>query len=382
MSPSRPTSGISSSPTSATSQSNSDWVGRSLLTAKTIVAGAESLPFPYVKGVFGIAVVILETIDRMKKNREDLKELCGDTLEIMKIMQDQISAHGETAAVKFKSLCEDLEVCLQDVLHAVRNLQVQSGGFRSRFREIVKLATTTDEISRYQNRLRTLRSNFVVHKLTAQASDVSVAQVTPSINNCPPPSRIFHGRQTILDKMHQYFTADLGKQHIFLLHGLGCAGKTQIALKFIEQSSSQFSDIFLLDTSPVDTIDTGLKTIAVAKNIGTTSQEALHWLSCEQNWLLFFDNADDPKINLNRFFPQCNHGNILITSRNPGLRIYAGSHSLVSDMEETDATKLLLTCSAEEITPANTQELSCLPLAIIQAGAFIAKSGDLGSYLE
>ncbi|KAJ7144256.1 hypothetical protein C8R44DRAFT_725214 [Mycena epipterygia] len=153
---------MSRSSTRTTSQSNADWVSRSLLTAKTIAAGAESLPFPYVKGVFGIAVVLLETIEKVKKNREDLKELCGETLEIMKIVQDQISAHGETAAVKFKSLCEDLEVCLQDVLHSVRNLQVQSGGFRSRFREIVKLASTTDQIIHYQNRIRTLRSNFVV----------------------------------------------------------------------------------------------------------------------------------------------------------------------------------------------------------------------------
>jgi hypothetical protein len=37
--------------------------------------------------------------------------------------------------------------------------------------------------------------------------------------------------------MHQYFTRDLGKQHIFVLHGLGGAGKTQTALKFIAESS-------------------------------------------------------------------------------------------------------------------------------------------------
>ncbi|KAJ7703728.1 hypothetical protein B0H17DRAFT_1326830 [Mycena rosella] len=44
--------------------------------------------------------------------------------------------------------------------------------------------------------------------------------------------------------------------------------------------------------------------------------------------------------------PQCNHGNILITSRNPGLRVYANSHSAVSDMEELDAVNLLLRSAA------------------------------------
>jgi RecA-family ATPase len=37
--------------------------------------------------------------------------------------------------------------------------------------------------------------------------------------------------------MNEYFSEDLGKQHVFLLYGLGGAGKTQIALKYIQASS-------------------------------------------------------------------------------------------------------------------------------------------------
>ncbi|KAJ6547736.1 P-loop containing nucleoside triphosphate hydrolase protein [Mycena vulgaris] len=225
---------------------------------------------------------------------------------------------------------------------------------------------------------------------TGRPPDLSATPATQSITKCPPPSRIFHGRQNILDKMHQFFTQDLNNQHIFLLYGLGGAGKTQISLKFIEESSSRFTDIFLIDTSTAETIDTCLKNIAATHNTGNTAQEALEWLSSRPaEWLLFFDNADDPQINLNKFFPQCKHGNILITSRNPRLRGYAGSHSLVSDMEETDAVALLLKSCAEEITPRKAElatdivkALSYLPLAIIQAGAFILKSGTLSNYLN
>ncbi|KAJ7458502.1 P-loop containing nucleoside triphosphate hydrolase protein, partial [Mycena latifolia] len=211
-----------------------------------------------------------------------------------------------------------------------------------------------------------------------------------TITRCPPPSRIFHGRQTILDKMHGFFQQDLHEQHIFLLHGLGGAGKTQTALKFIQESSSDFSEVFLIDTSTLETIETGLKNIAVTKDAGSTAQDALQWLiSQSQEWLLLFDNADDPKINLHKFFPQCTHGNILITSRNPGLRVHAGSYALVSDMEETDAVELLLKSSAVATTPINkdiateiVKALCYLPLAIIQAGAFISQSGVLGQYLD
>ncbi|KAJ7121173.1 P-loop containing nucleoside triphosphate hydrolase protein [Mycena epipterygia] len=188
--------------------------------------------------------------------------------------------------------------------------------------------------------------------------------------------------------MHQYFTTT-GKQDIFLLHGLGGAGKTQIALKFISESTSNFTDIFFIDSSSVETIDTGLKNIAKIKAVGESSQDALQWLRSKQmEWLLFFDNADDPKINLNDYFPNCGHGNILITSRNPGLGVYASAHAPVSDMEEMDAINLLLRSAIQETTDHNrttagqiVKALHYLPLAIIQAGAFISKSGDLDSYL-
>jgi hypothetical protein len=66
---------------------------------------------------------------------------------------------------------------------------------------------------------------------------ISADQAAGQISNCPPPSRIFHGRQAILNKMHEFFNKDIGKQHIYLLYGLGGAGKTQIGLKFINDSS-------------------------------------------------------------------------------------------------------------------------------------------------
>jgi hypothetical protein len=43
-------------------EAKSDWLTSSLTTAK-MVAAAECIPSPYVKGAFGIVVVILETVD-------------------------------------------------------------------------------------------------------------------------------------------------------------------------------------------------------------------------------------------------------------------------------------------------------------------------------
>ncbi|KAJ6575699.1 hypothetical protein DFH09DRAFT_377819 [Mycena vulgaris] len=382
------------------SQSKSDWLAGSLTTAKVIAAGAECVPFPYVKGVFGMVVIILETVEKVKRNRDDLKELCGNIVEILKIIQDQLVAHGDTGALKFKGLCEDLSSVLEHVLQSIKKLSTKPRGLSGRFKEVMNLASTVDEITGYRMKIQELRSNFMlmaaidtnlqVHKAfsTGRLPDLSAAILTPTITKCPPPSRIFHGRQNILDKMHQFFSQDLDNQHIYLLHGLGGAGKTQISLKFIEESS-HFSAIFLIDTSTTETINTGLKNIAAAQNAGSTPQDGLSWLCSKRaEWLLFFDNADDPKIDLNNFFPRCKHGNILITSRNPSLQVYTGSNSLVSDMEETDAVELLLKSAAQAFTPGNKEiaaeivkALYHLPLAIIQAGAFISESGALDGYL-
>jgi hypothetical protein len=55
---------------------------------------------------------------KVKKNRDDLKELCMTAKEIMDILQDQISLHWDTGAVKLKCLCEEFErylshICLE-----------------------------------------------------------------------------------------------------------------------------------------------------------------------------------------------------------------------------------------------------------------------------
>ncbi|KAF8595697.1 FabD lysophospholipase-like protein, partial [Ceratobasidium sp. AG-I] len=55
------------------------------------------------------------------------------------------------------------------------------------------------------------------------------------IGRCPPPSRVFTGRQDILGQMDSYFSKPASlERRLFVLHGLGGAGKTQLALKFIQ----------------------------------------------------------------------------------------------------------------------------------------------------
>ena len=63
---------------------------------------------------------------------------------------------------------------------------------------------------------------------------------------------MFHGRQHILEKMEHFFSQDLGKQRVYVLYGLGGVGKTQTALKFIEQSHSQSASRWFGSEHPTD----------------------------------------------------------------------------------------------------------------------------------
>ncbi|KAJ7448707.1 hypothetical protein FB451DRAFT_1147414 [Mycena latifolia] len=191
--------------------------------------------------------------------------------------------------------------------------------------------------------------------------------------------------------MSEYFNTSIGRRHIFLLHGLGGSGKSQIAFKFVEQHQPRFQDVYFVDSSSQQTIENDLATLALAKKVGKTFQDSLLWLSNQHTeWLIVFNNANDINLNLVQYFPSGSHGNILITSQNPDLRQLAQATYKVEQMALEEAINLLLSAAQYDIMEvANrevgkqiVQKLHCLPLAVAQAGAFISSSRALPKYLD
>ena len=174
--------------------------------------------------------------------------------------------------------------------------------------------------------------------------------------------------------MHKYFNSDAEYQRIFVLYGLGGSGKSQLAFKFLQECQtnkryskfmimmfnslrfwiSSFSDIFYIDATNEQTLGMDLK--AIRPENAQSVDGILRWLADQdREWLLFFDNADDVQLNLQKFFPPCASGNILVTSRNRALRRYTakGSEQNVTGMEDEDATNLLFRLSQAEETDEN-----------------------------
>jgi len=106
-----------------------------------------------------------------------------------------------------------------------------------------------------------------------------------------------------------------------------------------------FFDIFYVDATSEDTIQTDLEAIAPG-NAKRTVNASLHWLASQtnRNWLLVFDNADNVDLNLKQYFPSCSSGNLLITTRNRELRHYTAkdADADVKGMDPEDAKRLLL----------------------------------------
>ncbi|KAF8056053.1 hypothetical protein FPV67DRAFT_674744 [Lyophyllum atratum] len=243
-----------------------------------------------------------------------------------------------------------------------------------------------------------VHGNYIVYR-GLEAENLGLHSVmpidAPAYKRCPPATHLFTGRQKLLDEMENYFLEDIGSRHVCVLHGLGGVGKTQIAYRFVETCTKnlQFSHIFLIDVSTVDTIKTDLANIALSQKIGSSVEDAQRWLSNETGrWLILFNNADDVTLNLSTFFPLNSHGNILITTRNPQLCIHTRNGGFkVQGLGEEEATELLLSmifqndsvtrCARDQAT-AIVKELSRHPLAVVQAGAYIAQNQNLRGYLE
>jgi tetratricopeptide (TPR) repeat protein len=115
----------------------------------------------------------------------------------------------------------------------------------------------------------------------------------------------------------------------------------------------------------------------------------------ESPWLLIIDNADDQQTPIENYFPEGERGCILVTTRNPALKVH-GTHGsryhLFKELGEGEANDLLLRAadeprpwsvlSQQSATPI-TKALGFLPLALVHAGkAILNKLCTLQNYLN
>ncbi|RPB13991.1 hypothetical protein P167DRAFT_89646, partial [Morchella conica CCBAS932] len=253
--------------------------------------------------------------------------------------------------------------------------------------------------------------NNNINKIHGRPTHSLVSDIPPELNASKQPTRhrtiphsaspIFTGRDDILEYLKNYFfpsdPPDSDQRLVFVLHGMGGSGKTQISLEFIRKYGSRFWGIFWIDASTPEMTEQSFCDIAREFHLDECTSKAakLYLANCkkENQWLLVIDNADDPDIDLEGFFPREDMGNILVTTRNAECRSFFSENGYfeVDAMDPEDAVKLLLkitkldgpSCDSKKpLATKIVQELGCLALAITHAGAFIANGSTMDTYLE
>jgi len=230
------------------------------------------------------------------------------------------------------------------------------------------------------------------------------------------------------------------RKKIFVVHGLGGMGKTQLAVEFARKHHPRFSSVFWLDGQTQNSLKQSIANSAsripegqIAEesrsystsgdgNINAVVKDVLGWLTNPDNteWLLIFDNVDrdhrqrdaDPNAyDVTHYFPGADHGSILITTRLFYLEQLGASLGLKTvDMYQAHAifqsrygrsvgkTAYVLNslkriaCTHHNTNDPSTDQaeietllslLHGLPLALAQAASYLRETGiDFATYIK
>ncbi|WP_170323535.1 hypothetical protein [Cryptosporangium phraense] len=212
--------------------------------------------------------------------------------------------------------------------------------------------------------------------------------VTKGIRNLPrPPSYRFVGRTDTLSQLHELLQRGPGGVLGQAVQGLGGVGKTEVALQYIKQWGPQYAGAWWLNAETFESIETELAglagsidpTAAAALDTPKAADWALDWLSTHEGWLVVLDNVSELEHISRIVATTLNGGSILVTSRRqiPWSSLGLGSIS-ISSLRRDASISLLSRVMGEGSEDADAallaSDLGDLPLALEQAGAYLAQS--------
>ncbi|HEY7420172.1 MAG TPA: NB-ARC domain-containing protein, partial [Ktedonobacteraceae bacterium] len=226
----------------------------------------------------------------------------------------------------------------------------------------------------------------------AESPPISSSASFPKLWSIPyPHNPFFTGREAILHHLHEL----LSRQRTMLLtqsctiNGLGGIGKTQTVLEYAYRHSQNYSAVLWVSAKTVESMISSFVTIAELLKLSEKGPHehflvvdaVIRWLTDHADWLLIFDNVEDPEL-LKRFLPPARRGCLLFTSRRQGLGLTSNTLKL-DQMPPEEGMRFLLrragwldtTASFDQLAPTDqalakeiVAAMGGLPLALDQAG--------------
>jgi tetratricopeptide (TPR) repeat protein len=210
--------------------------------------------------------------------------------------------------------------------------------------------------------------------------------------NVPQRNRNFTGREDLLDRLRQRLTTGVTAVLPEALHGMGGVGKSQIAIEHVYRNSRDYQLIWWIPSEQTNLIVQSL--IELGEQMGLRAGadrsavpavlEALRVGEPYSNWLLVFDNAENPH-EVRQFFPNDGPGRVMVTSRNSQWSHLASS--LEVDVFAREESVALIRRRSPQIpddaADRLAESLGDLPLAVEQAAVWLAETGmPVHQYLD
>ncbi|KAK5089459.1 hypothetical protein LTR70_005958 [Exophiala xenobiotica] len=201
---------------------------------------------------------------------------------------------------------------------------------------------------------------------------------------------LFTGRQDLLKEL-EHIVRDAvhcpwgRSQCRIVISGIGGQGKSEICLQLARRLRQLFWVVLWVDLSNPDVAESSFLEAAHKLSISAQSLEDAHHgiANLKHPWLLVLDNADDPDVDYQNYFPDGRLGVVMMTTRNDDCEGYGTDKSIVlPGLDDYDARDLLLKAARvgsghhnvhDEDAMVVARLLQSHPLALIQAGAYVSR---------
>ena len=202
----------------------------------------------------------------------------------------------------------------------------------------------------------------------------------------------FTGRTAILGALHAGLTQNQGMVRPQVIAGTGGVGKTQLAVEYAYRHRADYDTVWWIRAETTASLHADYAALAPEVGLGSSpDQDAMveavrDWLEDNPRWLLIFDNVEDPPATI-ALLPRAGEGQLIMTSQQ-GDDLEGRADLVPLDvLSDEEATQFLLSRTNQSDLAAARQlatALGNLPLALEQAGAFIAQTKiiTLARYLE
>ncbi|MFD3427264.1 tetratricopeptide repeat protein [Nocardia fluminea] len=209
----------------------------------------------------------------------------------------------------------------------------------------------------------------------------------PGIDNLPVVPGRFVGREHELDRLDTLLAGGAGQVVVSAVHGLGGIGKSTLVAQWAATRPHGHSPILWITADTAQAVEQGLVGFATALQPGLAQalspedliERALQWLASHTGWLLILDNVNDPA-DIATVLARARTGRVIVTSRLATGWAPAASTLRLDVLEPEESLRLLtgiITADGARNCHGATelcQELGHLPLAVKQAGAYLAQN--------